>query len=210
MKNIWLLVGSLAVTLLTVIVIAFLFTQKANAPVLPSDPKLVMGEERFVRGKKDAPVTIVEFSDLQCPACRSTQPLLDEILTLASGSARLIYRQFPLRQVHKNALAAAKSAEAAAKQNKFWEMHDVLFEKQTEWGEESDPTARFESYATGIGINLDQYKKDLASQSIEDPIVQDEADGNAIGINATPTFFVNNVKTEVSDLRSAVMKALGQ
>lgn len=210
MKNLWLLIGSLTVTLIAVIAVAFLFTQKANAPVAPADPKLVLGEERFVRGKKDAKVTIVEFSDLQCPACKSTQPLVEDILKTASDGARLIYRQFPLRQVHKNALAAAKAAEAAAKQNKFWEMHDILFDKQTEWEKDTDPSGHFEAYAKEIGLKLEQYTKDVADKSIEEPILRDEADGNTLGVDSTPTFYVNNVKTPVEDLRGAVMAALEQ
>ncbi len=210
MKNIWLLIGSLGVTLLIVVAVAVLFTKKANAPVLPADPTLVLGDQRFVKGSKDAKITIVEFSDLQCPACKAAQPLIDDLLQEASTSARLVYRQFPLRTVHKNALAAAKAAEAAGVQGKFWEMHDKLFETQSDWEGDADPSAHFEEYAKAVGVNVDTWKKDLQNKDLEARISKDEQDGNTLGINGTPTFYVNNVLTEVADLKPTMDKLLAQ
>ncbi len=210
MKNIWLLVGSLAVTLIAVVAVAFLFTKKANAPVLPSDPNIVLGDERFSKGKEDAKVTIVEFSDLQCPACRAAQPLVQEVLQSASDSARLVFRHYPLRTIHKNALAAAKASEAAAEQGKFWEMHDTLFAKQSDWEEDADPTSRFEGYAKELGLNVDQWKTDYQKKELEARIAKDEQDGNTLGVNATPTFYVNNVRTDVGNLQETVEKILAE
>lgn len=210
MKNVWLLVGSLGVTVFIVIAVAVLFTKKANAPVLPSDPNIVLGNARFSKGETTSKITIVEFSDLQCPACKATQPLVDEIMKEASTSARLVYRQFPLRSVHKNALAAAKAAEAAGVQGKFWEMHDKLFANQTDWEEDADPAVHFEGYAKEVGLNVDTWKKDFQDKKLETKIERDEQDGNTLGVNATPTFFVNNVKTDVSDLKDTVDKLLAQ
>ncbi len=204
MKNLGLLIGSLVLTLVIVIAVAFLFTNKANAPILPSDPITVEGEELHVRGKEDAPITIVEFSDFQCPACKATQPLLEEILQNSSDSARLIYRHFPLRSIHKNAFAAAKAAEAAHNQSKFFEYHDKLFDSQLDWEGEADPAAKFEAYAKDLGLDVEKFKKDYQDKTLEERIVGDENDGNSLGVNSTPTFYVNNVKTEVSDLQSAV------
>lgn len=210
MKNVWLLVGSLGVTLLIVIAVAFMFTKKVNAPVLPSDAATVLGDARFSKGKTDAKITIVEFSDLQCPACKAAQPLVDEILKEASDSARFVYRQYPLRTVHKNAFIAAKAAEAAGVQGKFWEMHDKLFETQSDWEEDADPTSHFEGYAKDLSLNVDQWNKDFQDKDLETHITKDEQDGNTLGVNATPTFFVNNIKTDVSDLKNTVDTLLAQ
>lgn len=210
MKNLWLLIGSLALTLFAVVAVAVLFTKKANAPVLPSDPAIVIGEETNIKGNADAKITISEFSDFQCPACRAAQPLLDSVMALASDSARLVFRHYPLRSLHPNAFAAAKAAEAAAEQQKFWEYHDLLFEKQTDWEEERDPTAKFESYAQELGLNLEKFKQDYANRALEQRITQDEQDGTALGVNATPTFYVNNVKTDVSELLPTVQRLLSE
>lgn len=210
MKNIWLLVGSLGFTLLIVVAVAFLFTKKVNAPVLPSDSQTVVGDARFAKGSSDAKVTIVEFSDLQCPACRAAQPLVDEILVAASSSARLVYRQFPLRTVHKNAIAAARAAEAAGIQGKFWEMHDKLFDTQTDWEGDADPSGRFEGYVKDLGLDVELWKKDLQNPEVDARIAKDEQDGNTLGINATPTFYVNYTKTDVGDLKATVDKYLAQ
>jgi protein-disulfide isomerase len=210
MKNIWLLVTSLVVTLIAVFAVAFLFTKKANAPVLPADSKVVLADARLAKGNKDAKITIVEFSDLQCPACKATQPLIAEIMTQASDSARLVFRHYPLRTLHPNAFVAAKASEAAANQGKFWEYHDLLYTNQLDWSEEKDPNSKFEGYAQQLGMNVDQFKKDYADKSLEARITKDEQDGNTLGVSGTPTFYVNNIKTDVNDLKDTVEKLLKQ
>lgn len=210
MKNLGLLMGTLVITLLVVVAIAVLFTRKVNAPLVPSDPQLVMGESVNTKGNPNAKVTIVEFSDFQCPSCKAIQPLIDEVYSSASDSVKIVYRHFPLRTIHPNALVAAKAAQAAGKQNKFFEFHDKLFATQSDWAEESDPLAKFEQYATQLGVNVDQWKKDMADKAIEDIVLKDEADGNTLGVDSTPTIYVNNVKTDLNDVSSAVSQALTQ
>ncbi|MEP7166912.1 MAG: thioredoxin domain-containing protein [Candidatus Woesebacteria bacterium] len=204
MKNLWLLLGSLAVTCIAVVAVAFLFTKKANAPVAPVDSKVVLGQTKNSKGKEDAKVTIVEFSDLQCPACKAAQPLVDLITQTATESVRLVYRHYPLTTVHKNAYAASKVAEAAANQGKFWEMHDKLFETQSEWEEDADPTSKFDGYAKDLKLDVEKFKKDRVSPEVEARITADQTDANTLGVNATPTFYVNNVATDVNDLKSTV------
>lgn len=210
MKNLWLLIGSLGLTLVAVVGVAVLFTNKANAPVAPADGTLVLGSGLHSKGAADAPITIVEFSDFQCPACRAAQPLVNTVLSTASGSARLVYRHFPLRSLHPNAAAAAIAAEAAHEQGKFWEYHDKLYASQSEWEEDSDTTTRFEAYAKELGLDLEKFKQDRANKALEKRVSDDEADGNTLGVNATPTFYVNNVKTSANDLQETVKKLLTQ
>lgn len=210
MKNLGLLLGSLVVTLLAVVAIAVLFTRKVNAPVVPADPQTVVGNSVNTKGNPSAKVTIVEFSDFQCPSCKAIQPLIDQVYSSASDSVKIVYRHFPLRTIHPNALAAAKASQAAGRQNKFFEYHDKLFAVQEEWAEETDPMAKFEQYAAELGLNVDQWKKDVADKAIEDIVLKDEADGTTLGVDSTPTIYVNNVKTDLNDVASAVSQALAQ
>lgn len=204
MKNLWLLIASLAGTLFIVVAVAFVFTNRANAPVAPSDQATVLGEARNSKGKSDAEITVVEFSDFQCPACRAVQPLLKEIEQSRGESVRLVYRHFPLRSIHPNAVSAAKAAEAAANQEKFWEYHDLLFEKQSEWEKENAPRERFISYAKDLGLDVDRFAKDFDGEEILKRIEEDERDGNTLSISGTPSVYVNNRKTDIRNLSSVI------
>ncbi len=210
MKNLGLLIGSLAITCIAVIAVAFLFTKKANAPIVPVDSKILLGDMRNSKGKADAKVTIVEFSDLQCPACKATLPLVDLITQSATESVRLVYRHYPILSLHKNALLAARSAEAAANQGKFWEMHDKLFETQSDWEEDADPTGKFDTYAKDLKLDVEKFKKDRVSDEVQARITTDQKDADTLGVNATPSFYVNNVATEVGNLKATVDKLLAQ
>lgn len=210
MKNLGLLIGSLAITCIAVIAVAFLFTKKANAPVAPVDSNVLIGEAKNKKGKDGAKVTIVEFSDLQCPACKSVQPLVDLVTQSASDSVQLVYRHYPLVNIHRNALAAAKAAEAAGNQGKFWEMHDKLFEMQSEWEEDSDPTAKFEAYAADLKLDIAKYKADKDSNEVAARITADQTAGNTLGISGTPSFYVNNIATDVNELKATVDALLAQ
>ena len=156
----------------------------APSPVTASDN---------VRGPADAPVTLIEYSDFQCPACKAYYPIIEKLVA-SSTNLRLVYRHFPLYPMpHPNALIAAQAAQTAGLQGKFWDMYRVLFEKQSEWENlsKTDVRARFETYATTIGLDISKYRADLDSTQVTDKISADKKDGMAIGINGTPTFFVN-------------------
>lgn len=200
MKNIWILLGTLGCTTAIVVAVAFLFVRKSTAPAPVSDQNLVQATARLSKGNTQAPITIVEFSDLQCPACKAVQPLLQDLFSQASGSARLVFRHYPLESAHKNALLAAKASEAAANQGKFWQYHDMLYEKQTEWEGLSDPLDFFRTVAKDLGMNAETFDKDIQDPQIEERIRNDQKDGNALQISGTPTFFVNNRKVEINAL----------
>ncbi len=149
-------------------------------------------------GREDAPVTIVEYSDFQCPACRSYSFLIDKYMTeqdaLASSSiARFVYRHFPLGQ-HANAMPAAKSAEAAGKQGRFYEMYKILFEKQPDWEGSKDAKTIFINYAEGLGLDKDKFLADYDLKEIEDKINNDYKSGVKASVEATPTLFINGKK----------------
>ena len=153
---------------------------------------MALSSEDHIRGPEDAPVTIIEYSDFQCPACRSYYPVVERLLEEASSSVRFVYRHFPLHPLpHKNAKIAAQAAEAAGLQGKFWEMYEVLFENQTAWDESPTASAMFETYAGEIGLDVAKFRTDISGDSVESKVDSDKSDGVSIGINSTPTFFIN-------------------
>ena len=137
---------------------------------------------------------MVEFGDFQCPACGAAEPNVEQLLKDFNGKITFYFRNFPLAQIHQNAMAGAEAAETAGAQGKYWQMHDKLYATQQTWGELADPTGDFVSYAQGLGLDTAKFKQALASQQFAKVINQDIADGNALGINATPTFYFNGQK----------------
>jgi protein-disulfide isomerase len=173
------------------------YLSNSNPQVTPTgavDKKVLVAGKNTV-GKKDAKVVVVEFADFQCPACGAFYPDMKKILSEYDGKIYYIYRHFPL-PMHKNAMKAAEAAQAAGTDNKFWQMHDQLFESQTEWSEVEDPTTLFAGYAKSVGIDSEKFKKALA-EGAHLPVVQkDIQDGIKAGVNSTPTIFVNGKKVE--------------
>lgn len=151
----------------------------------------------WVRGKPESPVTLVEFSDFQCPACKYYEPTIQKVIKEYDGKVRLLYKHFPLKQAHKNAVTAAKAAEAAGIQGKFWEMHDKLFDAQEDWAELGNPDDKFASYAKELGLDESQFKKDYSSKETEAKITDFENEGIEAGVVGTPSFFLNGKKLEV-------------
>lgn len=161
-------------------------------------------------GSDSAKVKVVEFSDYQCPACRSIEPHLKTLLASYGDRVQLVYRNFPLPQ-HKNAMAAALAAEAAGAQGKFWRMHDRLFETQDSWASLADPTEYFVLIGREALVDVDPLREAITKQTYLSKIRTDIADGNRVGIQGTPTFFVNGVQVQLrqpKDLDDAIAKAL--
>lgn len=140
-----------------------------------------------------AKVTIVEFGDYQCPACGNAHPVMKQILEEYKGQVAFVYRHFPLPQ-HNNAVVAAKASEAAGEQGKFWEMHDLLYTRQSEWSEESNPSEIFKAYAKELELDTELFAKNISGDAYKETIEQDKNDGIQLGVNSTPTIFINNKK----------------
>ena len=143
-----------------------------------------------VRGPVNAPVTIIEYADFECPACEAYEPVLEKLEAEASTTFKILYRHYPLPQ-HANALPAAYAAEAAGLQGKFWEMHDLLLINHTDWTEASDPTSIFVGYATKIGLDLNKFKTDMAGDAVKARVQTDADESQKLGLDYTPTFFLN-------------------
>lgn len=149
----------------------------------------------WVKGEKAAKVTLIEYSDFQCPGCGISYPIIKQLNQNFSDKMQFVYRHFPLKQ-HLNAEPVARAAEAAGKQGKFWEMHDLIFENQSQWSNEKNAQDLFFKYAESLNLDLEKFKNDLNLNEIKDKIKNDYQRGFEIGVNETPTFFLNNVKLQ--------------
>lgn len=177
--------------------------RQANAGITFSD---------HVRGNPKAAVTLVEYGDFECPACGQFEPIVEQTLAEYGNQIRFEFRHFPLISIHKNALLAARAAEAAGQQGKFWEMHDALYKNQNAWGESSNPVPYFEKYAKDIGLDMQQYKTQYKASKIKDYIMQSYQDARNKQLNGTPTFFLNGQKMEfstVAGFQDQIKAALG-
>ena len=143
-----------------------------------------------VRGAADAKITLIEYGDYQCPTCGHYHPILMELLRRYEGQLKLEYHHFPLIQIHPNAMAAAISAEAAADQGKFWEMHDLLFEHQDAWSRTPNADALFLQYALQIGLDSNRFQQAMKDPATRDRVLADVTRGNAF-VQGTPTFILN-------------------
>lgn len=178
-----------------------------NTPASTVEPQRLVVDYAPNRGNKDARVTIVEFSDYQCPACKAAYQDVERVINEYKDSINFVYRQFPLPS-HKNAKNASYAAIAAGKQNKYWEMHLKLFENQEKWSELGNPKDTFVTYAKELGLNEQQFRTDMESNETFDLVNKEVNEGNAIGINSTPTFFINGQKypgvLTYSQMKSAI------
>lgn len=138
-----------------------------------------------VRGAPMAPVTVVEFSDFECPYCGQAHPILKRLLREHEGQVRLVFKHYPL-SAHNNAINAARAAVAAQNQGKFWEMHDLMFENQDALTEED-----LESYAERLGLDVERFRADMRSEETQRRVESDRAQGRELGVSGTPTIFVN-------------------
>src|SRR5207253_1547192 len=141
------------------------------------------------RGPAEAPVTVVMFSDFQCSACSATDPILKKVMAEYPGRIRFVVRYFPLETIHENAFRAACAAVAARAQGKFFEYTEILYKNQTALDAKS-----LSKYAADLGLNVKQFELDLNAAKTAAEVRKDMADGNAYGVNSTPTIFVNGVK----------------
>lgn len=144
-----------------------------------------------VKGNPAAAVTLVEYSDFQCPACASFQPVVEEIMKQYGEKIRFEYKHFPL-PIHPNALPAAVAAEAAGQQDKFFEFHDLLFANQDTWSEAPTPNTFFVQYAEELDLDMATFRRHLNSSVLRDKVRDDFKVGQDLEITGTPSFFLND------------------
>src|SRR6201981_1752728 len=178
-----------AVALIAVGSGAMLYRTK-RAQLLPvSENRNVPGksgtEAMHIRGNPDALVTLEEFGDFQCPPCGTFAGFVEELLKEYDSRLRVVFRNFPLAP-HEHAREAALAAEAAGMQGRFWEMHDVLYREQVFWSYAPNTRELFESYAGTLGLNLDQFKKDMDGEKVKERVDSDHARVDSLGVKMTP------------------------
>jgi protein-disulfide isomerase len=181
-KRFWAIVG-----IIIVLFVGFLVVRGDDAAAPKSDAK----PTSHTKGEGRANVTLVEYGDFQCAACAQYYPVLEQVIDKYGEDVTFQYRHFPIISIHKNAFAASRAAEAAGKQDKFWEMYDKLFAGQGDWAQLDNPNTVFESYALQLELDIDKYSKDFRSSEVNDAINADRAAGEALKITGTPTFVLN-------------------
>lgn len=166
-----------------------------NEPTV--DSTLLIPADAYKFTSTSTPLTLVEFGDYQCPACGAYHPVVKQLLTDYSGKLNFVFRNFPLSQ-HQNGLISSYAAEAAGLQGKFWEMHNKIYETQASWSTSTDTKTLFIGYAKDLGLDVGKFTADIDSKLIKDKVQSDVTDGNKIGINATPTFYLNGKKISLA------------
>lgn len=182
---------------------------------IPQD-KIVPGRgdtaSMHIRGEPDAPVTLEEFGDFECPPCSVISGFLDKLVKEYQPGLRIVFRNFPL-EMHKNARDASLAAEAAGLQGHFWEMHDILYREQVVWSKADNVRELFDAYAGMLGLNHDRFKKDMDGEKAKARVDSDQDRGKSLGVKSTPTIFINNREVGSADrtpdgLRAIITEAL--
>lgn len=165
--------------------------------------RIPIGPEDHVLGRADARITLVEYGDFQCPFCAAAYGEVNELQRALGPTLRFAYRHFPITQSHPYALPAAEAAEAAGAQGRFWDMHQILFERQGE----IHPDA-FPEFAAEIGLDVDRFVRDLVENRFLAKVRRDFASGVRSGVNGTPTFFVNDVRHDGQPTAESLLRTM--
>src|SRR5665213_1893615 len=166
-KRFWLILVAIAIIL--AIIFKLSSPAKSNAPGSTSTPS------SHVEGEGQAGVTLVEYGDYECPYCEEYYPIVKQVATQYNQQIFFQFRNLPLTQIHVNAFAGARAAEAASLQGKFWQMHDALYTNQNQWVPASNPESDFVNYAKGLGLNINQFQTDYAGAQVNNTINADVA-----------------------------------
>jgi protein-disulfide isomerase len=165
------------------------------------------GESVHVRGHSDAPVTLVEFGDFQCPPCADLAEPINQLERDYRSRLRVVFHHFPLA-IHQHAREAALASEAAALQGRFWEMHDLLYREQPVWSNAPDVRVLFSAYARMLGLDIDRFKKDMESDKAKARVGFDEEQAVTLGVKSTPTILINNQEVPPAYRNLAGLRAI--
>jgi protein-disulfide isomerase len=171
-------------------------------------------EPAHIRGSPSAGVKIEEFGDFQCPSCAALSPALSQSEQKYHGKTCVVFRHFPLAN-HRHAQAAARAAEAAGLQDRFWEMHDLLYGSQLIWTRATDTRELFEQFAKSIGLDVERFKIDVEGEQVKARIIADQQRAASLGVDRTPVLFIDNRRVAETSLNppglhAAIDAALSQ
>lgn len=174
------------------------FLNPAPTPATNAEAETILTivSDDHMKGNPNAKVTLVEYLDFECEACGAYYPIIKQLGAEFPNDLRIVTRYFPLPG-HKNSMTAAIAVEAASKQGKYWEMHDVLFENQGKWGNKQMPTPQvFEAYAEQIGLDMEKFKADVADPTTKARVERDLNASKKLGNSSTPSLFVQGKKIQ--------------
>lgn len=166
---------------------------------------------QHIKGNDTASVTLTEYSDFQCPACGQFQPIVEEVLAEYGDQLKFEYKHFPLSQLHPYAESAARAAEAAGQQGKFFEYASLLFKNQAAWSGSKAPAALFTQYATELGLDMNQFTRQQRSPLLQAQIRSQFTEARGLGLTGTPSFYLNGVKMDVKsadDFKASIAAAV--
>jgi protein-disulfide isomerase len=161
-----------------------------------------------ILGPVDARVGLEEFGDFQCPSCGTLHPVLKKLESEYDSRVALTFREFPLAPIHPNALEAAHAAEAAGLQDRFWQMHDLLYDYQAAWSDSKDARSVFAQYAADLGLDAARLRQDMDSQIVKERIAADQRRAVSLGVTGTPTLFINGREVAPDSLTEKGLRAL--
>lgn len=188
---------------LVLALISFFIWNKADSIKKDSMPVSVNLTDRDQRlGNPNAKVTVIEFADLQCPACKAFDPIVTQVIAEYSDRVNFVFKHFPLTSIHQNAMLGAMATEAAAAQGKFWEMKKVLYENQADWSGSLNSKEKVTALAVSIGLNKEKFELSLLDKNIEEKVLADLREATSLKLGGTPSFIINGIKIESSDIGS--------
>lgn len=201
MQNKYLIIAGSVIAIFAFLIVAYKLT---NTPQITNYPEVnKIKATDHLKWSPEKKNILVEYSDLQCPACKSFHNLIKQEIESSKSAnfditkkVTFIFRHFPLTQLHKNAEKAAYAAESSAIQGKFYEFSDILFQKQIEWADKSDPTDYFVEAAKKLNLDSEKFKKDMQSGTVKNKVSNDVISGQKADVNATPTFYLNGQKLD--------------
>lgn len=206
MENVKLLLATVFGTVILIAGVVWFLSQGSNAgsssgePIIADAQLLVNGARHMKGATESARFTVVEFADFQCPGCASVAPVIEALAAQYPNDVRVVFRHLPLVSIHPNAVPAAKAAEAAAGQGKFWEMHDVLFARQSEWQNKQNAREYFADLATEIELDRDAFLTAYDSSATEDAVMTDLRLAEQLNLSGTPTLFLNGQLMSSSEI----------
>lgn len=208
-KNIvtWSIVGLVAVGIIALVVVTAKNSGGNGTAVA------TVTADDHIQGPASAKAVIIEYSDFQCPACGAYYPIIKNLQQTYGDKIATVYRNYPLTTLHQYAQLAAQAAEAAQLQGKYWEMHDLLFQRQDSWSKGGNVKQTFTDYAKELGLDTKKFGDDIDSTTVKDRVSRDVNSGNLVAITGTPTFFLNGKKLanpgSEDAFRSLIDAALG-
>lgn len=197
MKQIGIWAGIIVIFLVTTWgLIAMVNSKDSGSTQISTPPPAVSKDDQVLGASTQVKAVLIEYADFQCPACKNYAPLVKQLKQNFGDDLLIVYRFFPLINIHKTAMSSSQAAYAAGKQNKFWEMSDMLYENQENWSDSAKAEDLFTEYAKKLDLNIAQFTDDYNADSTRKFILNQMNSGLSIGINSTPTFFLNGKRID--------------